>query len=59
MRTDQGHLGTGPPAPDVPESYLETLSTAVKEHQQLVLAINKVLEAAIREVDEEIEETTT
>jgi hypothetical protein len=39
---------------DLPESYFETLSTAVKEHQQLAPAINKVLDVAIREVDEEL-----
>jgi len=37
----------------LPESYYETLSTAVKEHQQLAPTINKVLDAAIDEVDEE------
>ncbi len=38
---------------DLPSSYYETLSTAVKEHQQLAPAINKVLDAAIQEIDEE------
>lgn len=44
--------------PDLPESYFETLSTAVKEHQQLAPAINKVLETAIQEVDEEIQDSS-
>jgi hypothetical protein len=37
----------------LPESYYETLSTAVKEHQQLTPVINEVLDTAIEEVDEE------
>lgn len=43
---------------DLPGSYYETLSTAVKEHQQLAPAINKVLETAIKEVDEETQHST-
>lgn len=42
---------------DLPESYFDTLSTAVKEHQQLAPTINKILDTAIREVDEELEAT--
>jgi hypothetical protein len=37
----------------LPESYFETLSTAVNEHQQLAPAINEVLETALKEVDDE------
>lgn len=39
----------------LPGSYYETLSTAVSEHQQLAPAINEILEAAISEVDEDLE----
>lgn len=41
----------------LPTSYFEALSVAVKEHQQLAPAINKVLETAIEEVDEETQDS--
>jgi hypothetical protein len=44
---------------NLPESYYETLSRAVKEHQQLAPAINKILETAIREVDAETKDSTS
>ncbi|MFB6286085.1 MAG: PD-(D/E)XK nuclease family protein [Candidatus Bipolaricaulia bacterium] len=38
---------------ELPESYYETLTMAVREHQQLAPAINRVLAVAIEEVDGE------
>ena len=45
------------PRSDLPDSYFEKLSVAVKQHQQLAPAINKVLDAAIEEVDEETQDS--
>jgi hypothetical protein len=36
---------------ELPESYYETLSQAVREHQQLAPVINEMLETAIRDVE--------
>lgn len=43
----------------LPESYYETLSIAVKEHQQIAPVINEVLQAAIRDVEKDLSRTTT
>jgi hypothetical protein len=44
---------------NLPNSYFETLSTAVKEHQELGPVINEVLKTAIGEVNKEIKTSSS